>query len=830
MGAPLAGLRVLDISEGIAGPFCAKLLGDLGAEVIKVEPPAGDWARMLGPFPEGRPDRERSASFFYFNTSKRGITLDRRSAEGRTLLARLVAHADVVVAGESETRLAAEGLGFEQLRSWNPRVIVTTISGFGSEAPRGGWQWSHLVACATGGWARTCGLPDREPLQAGGAITETLTGAFATAATLLAVLGRNAHGHGEHIDVSGQQATLAGALFPSLRYEYTGDLPGRDSSFGPGPSFMLQAKDGYIGVNVLTAPQWAMLCEFLGRPDIAVNPRYAGRERMRWAHELMDIFAEAVKDRSAEELFHEGEAWRVPFGLVPSMAELVSLLPHRERGFIVELDHPHAGKVGVPGIPYHSTATSSSPTRPPLLGEHTSEILQELDRLDAGASPLAVQASPGVHSSVSAADSDGTEIPLSASRAPHSVVSAPLSGLRIIDLSMFFSGPLATQIAGDAGADVIKVESVQRIDGWRGAMTGDVERPWERSPNFNWVNRSKRGITLNLADPRGAALLKRLVADADVLIENYTPRVMGNFGLDYQTLRAINPRLIMMSMPGFGGNVSWRDYVAFGMSTEQMAGFSHLTGYAGGPPLFTGMNGGDPFVGVIAATAMFAALHHRERSGEGQHIDLSQVEACTLFVGDAVTGWTLAGHDPGRTGNVHLTHAPYGIYPCRDETWVAIDCQDDAQWSALAAALGRPQWSAPGSTFATVAGRQAHREELDAALSTWTRPRGHIEVMDQLQAAGVAAGALLSGPDLLSDPQLAARCGFIEQDRPGIGVKHYPAQPFRFRYAASPPNRRAPLLGEHTAEVLRERLGLSDEELCALEQQDITGTLPLAVR
>ena len=154
------------------------------------------------------------------------------------------------------------------------------------------------------------------------------------------------------------------------------------------------------------------------------------------------------------------------------------------------------------------------------------------------------------------------------------------------------------QIAGDAGADVIKVESVQRIDGWRGTTPlPGVERPWERSPNFNWVNRSKRGITLNLTDPRGSEIIKRLVEQADILIENYTPRVMGNFGLEYETLRAINPRLIMMSMPGFGADVSWRDYVAFGMSTEQMSGISHLTGYADGPPIFTGMNGGDPFVG-----------------------------------------------------------------------------------------------------------------------------------------------------------------------------------------------------------------------------------------
>ena len=810
MVAPLAGLRVLDLSEGIAGPFAAKLLGDLGADVVKVEAPAGDSARRLGPFPSAQGERagmepedpEQSAAFFYFNTSKRSIVLDLGGEEGRHTLERLVQRYDVVIAGETEGQLAERGFGFDQLRAWNERVILTTVTGFGSVGPWSGYEWSHLIACSTGGWARTCGLSDREPLQAGGAITETLTGAFAAAATLLAVLGRNAHHHGEHIDVSAQQAVLASALFPTLRYEYRGDLPQRNSQYGPGPSFILPTREGHVGVNVLTGPQWQLLCQFLGRPELASDQRYAGRGRSLHADEIREAFEQALGGRSAEEIFHEGQTWRVPFGLVPTMAELVELPPHRERGFIVDLEHPVAGTVAVPGVPYHSTATDAEPYRPPLLGEHTAEVLSELE---AAAPPAALAPPPRP-------------------------AAAPLEGLKIVDLSMFFSGPLVTQIAADAGADVVKVESVQRIDGWRGSAVTDVDRPWERSPNFNWVNRNKRGITLNLADQRGADMLKRLVEDADVLIENYTPRVMRNFGLDYEVLRAINPRLVMISMPGFGADVSWRDYVAFGMSTEQISGISHLTGYEGGPPIFTGMNGGDPFVGVIATSVLLAALHHRERTGEGQHIDLSQVESCTLFVGDAITGWTLAGHDPGRMGNRHPTRAPHGIYPCRDDDWIAIECQTDAQWATLADLVGRPGWAAAGSSCATLAGRLREQPAIDAALAAWTRDREHIALMEELQAAGVPAGAVLSGPELLDDPQLEACEGFIPQDRPGLGVKHYPAQPYRFAVAPPPPVRRSPLLGEHTAEVLQERLGLSEEQLAALERDDVIGTIPIAAR
>ena len=206
------------------------------------------------------------------------------------------------------------------------------------------------------------------------------------------------------------------------------------------------------------------------------------------------------------------------------------------------------------------------------------------------------------------------------------------------------------------------------------------------------------------------------------------------------------------------------------------------------------------------------------------------MESCTLFVGDAVTAWTLAGHDPGRVGNWHPTNAPYGTYPCQDDGWIAIDCQDDEQWATLASMIGRPEWAAPGAPCATAAGRLADRATLDEAIAEWTRTRGHLELMDELQSAGVAAGAVVSGPELLADPQLEAIGGFLAQDRPGIGVKHYPAQPYRFRNAASPPDRRSPLLGEHTNEVLREYLGMSDAELAALERDDVSGTVPIAAR
>ena len=801
--SPLAGTRVLDISEGVAGPFCAKLLGDLGADVVKIEPPGtGDETRAMGPHPAQAQDaeakRETSATFFYLNTSKRSVVLDLRTADGRDGLRRLVGHFDIVIAGETAESLDAKGIGYETLRGWNPSVILTSISGFGSFGPMSHYASSHLIACAVGGWCHLCGVPEREPLQLGGNVSETLAGAFAAVATQLAALGRSRHGGGDHIDVSVQQAVLTGAQLPTLIYEYRGVAPERYSSVGSGAGacYMLPTADGYIGLNALTRPQWHKLCEFLGRKDIAEDPRYRS---VSWVNpderleELRTAFTEALAGRTADELFHEAEKWRVPFGLVPDMAGLYDLPPHRHRGFIVPLEHPVAGTVEVPGIPFRATATQPRPSRPPLLGEHTDAVLAELSDTD---TPPAVD-QPDVN-------------PL------------PLEGIRVLDLSMFFAGPACAQIAADAGADVIKVESIQRIDGWRGSAATYVSPDlpgWESSPYFNWINRNKRDITLNLTDPRGVDILKTLVADADILIENYTPRVMAKFGLDYETLKRINPRLIMISLSGFGADSPWRDYVAFGMSTEQMGGFTHLTGYPDGDPLFTGTTGGDLFAGVMGANALFAALAHRDRTGEGQHIDFGQVEACSVYVGDAMTAWSLAGVDPGRVGNTHHHYPLQGVYPCRDNRWIAITCKTSAHCAALADLVGDP-------AIAAASGGGPGPD----TTATWTASREHLALMTDLQAAGIPAGAVMNGPDLLDDAQVAAFGGLLRQDRPGLGPKHYPNQPYRFRRTRTPPDQRAPLLGEHASEVLREDANLTDDDIAELVIADVVGTVPIAAR
>ena len=329
------------------------------------------------------------------------------------------------------------------------------------------------------------------------------------------------------------------------------------------------------------------------------------------------------------------------------------------------------------------------------------------------------------------------------------------------------------------------------------------------------MNRSKRDITLNLTDPRGADIIKQMVKDADVLIENYTPRVMNNFGLSYEVLRELNPNLIMISLSGFGADNSWKDYVAFGMSTEQLSGVSHLTGYPDDEPLFTGMTGGDLYSGVMGAWALLSALHHRTRTGEGQHIDFSQIEACNLYLGDMMTASSMSEYDPGRLGNDRHGVRLQGIFPCLDDRWIAITCENDQELDVLMRA-------------AHIEGLAPHG--VEEAIKEWTKSQSHIALMEELQSLGISAGAVLNGPELLEDRQLQARDSFMLQNRPGLGTKHYPGQPYRFLLSKEGPNIRAPLLGEHTREVLQEHLGLSQSEIDALTDEDVIGTVPIAAR
>ncbi len=406
------------------------------------------------------------------------------------------------------------------------------------------------------------------------------------------------------------------------------------------------------------------------------------------------------------------------------------------------------------------------------------------------------------------------------------MASAPLQGLRVIDVCAYLAGPYAVTMLARLGAEVIKIESIQRLDYLR--LTGGYPQAdgYEWSPAFNAANVNKYGITLNLNSERGRGIFKRLVEVSDVVAENFSPRVMENWGLSYGLLKEINPRLVMLSMPGFGATGPWRDYVAFGPNVEMLAGIPTITGYRDGPPLMNGYTA-DPFASLMGATSVMVALQYRERTGRGQHIDLSQVEAVTTFMGSAIMDYGMNGRLQPRRGNRHPCAAPQGVYRCAGEDeWVAIAVSSEEEWAGLCGAVGSPPWTSD-PLFSESRGRYENHDALDRLVEDWTSRRDKFEATRILQQAGVAAAPVLSCAEILEDPHMKHREFFQSVEHPKTGTCIYQGFPVRFSETPVRIRMPAPTLGQHNHYVLTRLLGMTREEINRLVEEGVIGTRPL---
>ena len=812
---PYEGLRVLDLSTGIAGAYCAKLLADQGADVVKVEPPDGDPARRSNPHQHAGGADEPGLLFWYLNANKRGVTLDLAGEQGRALLARILPDYDIVVESWAPAHARALRLTYDRLGSGLEGLIWLSMSPFGHTGPYAEYRSSELVIQAAAGWLINGGEPDREPLQTGGTIVEYITGAFGALAAAAGWAHRIATGSGQHIDLAAFEAVLSVDLYGALAHSIGRSATGRNGQVFP--SAIVRCKDGHVGVNVLTPAHWRTLCAFMGRPDLLEDPLFRdAAARREHSAELTEIVAAWAGEHTCEELFRANEQG-LAITLLPTVAQLLEFEQHEARGFFV--DHT-LGDSGVARQPRGPFSIDAAPVRlrrsAPTLGEHNEKFYRDVMRLDRD-EPQAVSA-PGRHLIDVETMTRGE--------------SGALSGLRVLDLSMWWAGPFCTQLLGDLGAEIIKVESVQVMDGWRSAGSDPTsERWWESSTFFAGANRNKRDVTLNLSDERGMELFRRLVPLADVIVENYTPRVMENFGLAYEQLRAIRPNIIMVSLPGYGSSGPWRDYPAYAFPVEEMAGFPQLTGYADdGEPRKWGNASADAIAGVTGAYAVLTALERRRRTGLGAHVDISQVEALTAFLGEAVLDYQVNGRLPRRFGNRHPVFAPHGLYPCAGEDrWVAIAVTGEDEWRALCACVAHPEWRTD-ARFATPAERYRHQDLLDAEIARWTAARERLDATRALQTAGVPAMPVLSSSELLTDEHLRARGYFRTANREEIGEHvhgllwaHFARTPMTLR---SP----APTLGQDNTAVFGDLLGLTDEELERLSREHVIGRAPVSGR
>ncbi len=411
-----------------------------------------------------------------------------------------------------------------------------------------------------------------------------------------------------------------------------------------------------------------------------------------------------------------------------------------------------------------------------------------------------------------------------------------LGGIRILDLTMVFAGPVCTKILAEMGAEVIKIESIQRADVFTRANVypeNDAgEDPWNRGCLFHTLNAGKKGISLNLGSEEGREIFKRLVKISDAVVENYSPRVMENWGLSYEELKKIKPDIIMVSMSGLGHYGPLRDFYMYVPGMEGMSGLTYITGFPGEPPLLSGCAYGDWVTGASAAAVLMTALYYRMQSGKGQYIDVSGREAVACHIGEIITGYTLNKQNPERQGNRHATAAPHGCYRCKGEdSWVNIAVESDVQWQRFCRAIGSPAWTKE-ERFATALSRRQNQDELDRLVEEWTGQHDHIEVMQILQRAGVPAGAALNMKEININPHLIDR-GFFQIIDHGEGIGGRPVSsqmPAKLNGVESFVPRRAPRFGEDDEYVFGTLLKMSKTEMEKLSEDKITGGPPVFPR
>ena len=787
---PLAGMRVLDCSTEIAGPYAAKLMVEGGAEVLKVEPPGGDPLRAWTASDQTLPEGESGALFQFLNASKRSIVLDLEEPAGRDEFLELAARADLVI--ESLLPAEARRLSIERatFAARNPATSLLSITPWGRSGPYADRPATEFTLQAAVGSTAFRGLPERGPVAAGGRIGEWVAGTYAGLGALGAYLSARQTGRGRHIDLSIFEClVLAMTVYHDLQSQWV-DGPLRQAVEIPS---IEPAKDGWVGFCTVTGQQWVDFCNMIGQPEVAKDERFLDASlRMEHLDFMQRIIHGWTRERELAEIVDVASGMRIPVAPVGDGQTLPEMDQLKERGVYRRA----SGGFLQPRAPFIFTRTPEQPLgEAPALDAHAEEIRAE------------VLASPA------------------RSGEPVGAPGQPLAGVRVLDLSTFWAGPVATNHLANLGAEVLKVESIQRPDGMRFAGAAKRDPMWEWSPVFAGANVGKLGITLRLDDPAGLDLVKRLVADSDVVIENFSPRVVENFGLGWEVVQALNPRAIMVRMPAFGLDGPWRDRTGFAMTIEQVSGLAWMTGYPELPMVVRGTC--DPVGGMHAVFATLLALEERKHSGQGQLVEVPLLEAALNIGAELVIEHSAYGALLSRDTNRGPYAAPQGVYRCAgDSGHLALAVTDDAQWQALREALGDPGWTRDPA-LDNAAGRRERHDEIDAELGAWCQGREAGAAETRLCEAGVPAQRLINGHALSPHPQLEARGFFDVIEHPFTGSTRYPGWPLGPEaFADAPPRRPPPTLGQHSVEVLRDRLGLSDEAIEKLRADGIIGTRP----
>ena len=735
--------------------------------------------------------------------SKHSVVADPEVGDDVRMVERLLASADSAVWSGGSKVAEYQGFTPSAIHRAYPRLTVTSITPFGLEGP---WRDRAATEFTLQAWSGGIvglgrGLPERAPVFVGGQVGEYMAGAYASAATLASWF-RRANGDpgqpGDLVDLSMLETQiLCLTYYPVTYFEMLG-RPWRNARRLTVPG-VAQAKDGLVDLGCGTAQQWFDLCAMVGHPEWI--DEHSPLTITEQANVHADEIYAWVESNPVDEIRDLATAFRIPNAPVANGANIASLDHFRERGSFV--CNPRDG-FRQPGHPYRMRpARLRRPGPAPLLGEHTAGYRT------AGMTPRPAPTTSGPANRL------------------------PFSGLRILDMTTFWAGPCCTHFMALLGAEVIHVESARRPDGTRliAGIPVTEEQWWEKSPIFAALNTNKKSLTLDLQSPRGREVLRRLIATCDVIVENFTPRVLDQIGLDFAAVQEIRPDAVMLRMPGFGLDGPWRDNPAFAYAIESASGLSWLTGYPDRPP-YEPYSIGDPNAGVHAFNALLLALEHRRRTGEGVLVEAAMVDAALSISAEQVIEYSAYGALLERAGNRGPTAAPQNLYRAADidefgrlDCWVAIAVATDEQWVRLRGALGSPSW-ATDPALSAASGRCARHDLIDERLAAWCEPRSADDIVATLWDAGVPVAKVMQPHRQTELDQLAFRGFFEEVEHPVNGRARLSTVPMRFSGWSGPFHTDpAPTLGQHNHELLAE-LGLTPSEVADLEASGVIGRTP----
>ncbi|MDO8568299.1 MAG: CoA transferase [Dehalococcoidales bacterium] len=809
--------RVIDLCDE-KGSFCGKVLAELGADVIKIEPPGGDACRNIGPFYGNQRHPEKSLSWNYVNLNKRSLTLDLNAARGRDTFMKLAATADFIIESFEPGYLDSIGLSYAELEKINPGVIMISITPFGQTGPYAHYKATDIVVMAAGGMIACLGDPDRPPVRISEPTAFYLGSLHALTGGLIAYYHRELTGEGQHVDASCQEAAVLALTRVSEAWDISQINQPRQGIYQVIPRNKeigslhtrrnFQCKDGYVNAQIMGGGQSGVVASSKALVKFAnengmnfelTNYDWRSLDTSKIAQATLDevqsLLTPFLLTQTKRTLFEESLARGILLAPINDASDIMTNPELRKRRFFVRVKDRNSEKaVRYAGFPIKISGIPNRFQRPaPRIGEHNDEILNEIE---------------------------------SAGKKPSTVIPGPkrqqaLEGVKIADFSRAASVPLTMRELAEHGAMVVRVDSHKNPDNIRFLSPfKDGIAGINRGALAVSYNTNKYCISLDVKHPEGLEVARRLIKWADVVVENMRPGAMAKLGLDYESCRQVKPDIIYASGSQMGQVIP---YGGYGLQAASIAGFAHLLGWPDRGPVAP-VNAYPDFISPYYLAGTIAlALDYRRKTGKGVYLDQSQVESGVALLGPALLDYEVNGKIANRRGNEDSYMAPHAAYPCRGEDqWVAIAIENDGQWRALCRVLDKPELER--DEFKTFAGRKANQGEIDRLIGVWTVNLGAFEAMKILQAAGVPAGIVANGQELFEDPQLQHRQHFRKLVHNEIGEYSCHSPAYKLSRTPCRITKPGPGLGEDNWFVYREILGYSEDEVADMLAKGVITT------